>query len=97
VTDEAFKFLDDNEPLYLHYFNASYETNNFMLNAGSALWFIVIYLILAAFTIFLVKVASSGRLLKVANYLKNSLFYTFIIRLLIECYIDYLLSILLQI
>ena len=65
------------------------ETNNFLKNAGTLLWLMIGWIILVAIH-FILKIFSqlSPKTKKVAIWLRNRLFYSLILRLLVESYLE---------
>jgi len=74
-----------------------YEKLNFIKNSGSVFWFLFAWLFFALFTLFLSLFKANKRIHRVETFLSRYLFYSIIIRLFIESYLEIMLSALINI
>jgi hypothetical protein len=69
--------------------NLGFDTYNFVLNSGTTMWLIFIWIVLSLVTLCLRKIS---KLNSFVNYLYKNLFYGMIIRISLECYVELLIS-----
>jgi hypothetical protein len=85
-----FKDLEDAE---FRFVETGYETNNFILNTGTVLWIVIIWILAALGTMILGGFQSkSERISKWYTSLATTLFFGFIIRVFLEGYFEIMLS-----
>jgi hypothetical protein len=73
------------------------ETDNFLLNSGTLLWMIFLWMFLVL-VFFILKFISffTIKLAKVETYIKSIIYFSLIIRILLESYVDLFLTSLLN-
>ena len=87
-----------NEENDANFNNMGIETDNVIQNLGSMFMYLVGFLILFSFTILLSFFKNYHRFIEMAyNYFSKMVFYNMILRLILEGYMDFALSSLLNI
>jgi hypothetical protein len=95
INDEVFEFDEEGTrgSFAKRFENVGFETENYILNMGSLFWFINAWLACLLGS-YLLKVCSTKHryIMKVYIWLKTWVFWNFIIRLILESYIDLSIS-----
>lgn len=94
INKSIFKFADFIKPTDVRFSNLGFETYNFTLNSGTTLWLICFWALASAAIAIINKFCKPKKplLVRVMQYCSNSLFFSMIIRILLECYLELIIS-----
>ena len=94
----AFFNFDNPEPISEKFSEVGYDTSNFILNAGSVFWFIIMWVLLALAIKAIAKCfRSKPKIMAFSEKVHRVVFFTLIIRIGLESYLELLISALINI
>ena len=94
MNEAIFDFDFNDLPESQNFYEAGYETSNFVLNSGSCFWFVLIWILLSIAQKILVYFK---KLPMFTKKLGNLIFYSLIIRIALESYLELIINAILNV